>query len=101
MGWFRDLGVELRSRRRGRRYVVSPIPRAARDVIGPTGWNWSASWDAMARGSDAYVKSFDHRLPASEFVSERDRLRANLPIPVVERCLEDHAAPAPRRPRTR
>lgn len=43
----------------------------------------------MARGSDAYVKSFDRRLPPSEFVSERDRGRANLPIPVAERCLED------------
>ena len=89
MGWFDELRYELRARRRGRRHAVSSLPKAAREVIGPTGWNWSRSWDAMAGGSDAYVRSFDRRLPPSEFVSARDRLRANIPIPVVERCLED------------
>lgn len=90
MGWFAELRYEWWARRRGRRHAVSSLPRAAREVIGPTGWNWSRSWDAMADGSDAYVESFDRRLPPSEFVSERDRTRANIPIPVVERCLEDH-----------
>lgn len=50
---------------------------------------FSRGWDAMAKGSAAYVKSFDRRLPPSLFVSERDRTRANIPIPLVERCLED------------
>lgn len=89
-GWFEELREEIRSRRRGRRYASSNLPKAAREIIGPTGWNVSRSWDAMAEGRDAYVESFENRLPPSLFVSERDRTRANLPIPVIERCLEDH-----------
>jgi len=87
--WIAELRAELRARRRGRRHISSSLPRATRDVLGPTGWSQSASWSAMVEGSDAYVRSFDRRLPPSEFVSARDRCRANIPIPLVERCLED------------
>lgn len=88
MGW-RSFTTEWKARRVGRRHLVSDISRSARDVIGPTGWMWSNGWDAMTKGSDAYVKSFDRRIPPSIFVSERDRTRNNIPIPLVERCIED------------
>jgi hypothetical protein len=91
----RDLAREWRARRAGRRYVTSDLPRSARDVVGPTGWMWSKGWDAMARGSAAYVASFDRRLPPSTFVSARDLTRSNMPIPLVERCIEDRAVEPP------
>ena len=69
----------------------SDLSRSAREVAGPTGWMWSGGWDAMVRGSSAYVKSFDRRLPPSLFLSERDRHRHNIPNPLVERRLEDVA----------
>lgn len=43
----------------------------------------------MEKGSDAYVKSFDPKVPPSIFVSKRDLTRENIPIPLVERCIED------------
>lgn len=43
----------------------------------------------MEKGSDAYVKSFDPKVPPSIFVSKRDMTRGNIPIPLVERCIED------------
>jgi hypothetical protein len=52
---------------------------------------WSRGWDAMDKGKEAYVKSFDKRLPPSLFVSERDRTRQNIPVPLVERMIaEEH-----------
>ncbi len=49
----------------------------------------------MQEGKEAYVDSFDRRLPPSIFVSERDRRRHNIPIPLVERVIEDHATHRP------
>jgi len=88
MGWF-TFKQEWLARRSGRRYLENHLGRSAREIIGPTGWMWSRGWDAMAEGSAAYLESFDRRIPPSEFVSERDRTRWNMPIPVVERCIED------------
>jgi hypothetical protein len=85
----RALLTEWSARRAGRRGVERDLARSAREVVGPTGWMWSSGWEAMEKGSSAYVKSFDRRLPPSLFVSERDRTRSNIPIPLVERCLED------------
>lgn len=69
----------------------SHLCRAAREVVGPPGNMGSDGWDAMAKGKDAYVKSFDPKIPPSLFVSERDRTRHNIPIPLSERVIEDHA----------
>lgn len=90
MGW-RSFTSEWKARREGRRHLVSNIHRSARDVIGPTGAMWSNGWDAMEKGSDAYIKSFDPKIPPSIFVSERDRTRGSIPVPLVERCIEDWA----------
>jgi hypothetical protein len=89
MGW-RSLFDEWLARRKGRRGLQSDIPRSARDVIGPTGWMWSKGWDAMAENTSAYVKSFDRRVPPSIFVSERERNRHNIPIPLSERMVSEH-----------
>ena len=87
---------EWLARRDGRRAMErSDLSKAARDVVGPTGWMWSRGWQAMNDGKEAYVKSFDRRLPPSLFVSERDRTRHNIPVPLVERVVEDHAKPEP------
>jgi hypothetical protein len=61
------------------------LQRSARDVIGPLGYGFSNAWEQMAKGSEAYVKSFDRRVPPSIFVSERDRSRFGQPMPLVER----------------
>ena len=100
VGWFagfksgmRELRAEWRARRDGRRHVHNPISHATRDITGPTGWVWSNAWDEVDKSGDAYVQSFDRRLPPSTFVSERDRKRANQPMPVAERCIEDWGKP--------
>ena len=46
----------------------------------------------MIEGSSAYLESFDPRIPPSLHVSRRDATRHNIPIPLVERRLESHAA---------
>ncbi len=88
MSW-RTFRQEWFARRSGRRFVANDLGRSAREIVGPTGWMWSKGWDAMAKGSEAYVDSFDRRIPPSEFVSHRDRTRWNMPVPLVERCVED------------
>jgi hypothetical protein len=92
MGW-KSFKAEWLARRAGRRSVESDLARSARDVIGPTGWMWSGGWDAMAENARAYVGSFDRTLPPSIFVSERDRQRHKIPIPLVERMLEQYGEP--------
>lgn len=90
----RSLIEELRARRDGRkgmeRHVLST---AARDLVGWTGWGTSAFWDQVDKGKEAYVRSLDPKIPPSLFISERDRTRQNIPIPLVERLIEDHAKP--------
>lgn len=90
-----DLIREIAARRRGRKYAHNTIARAARDIVGPTGFTWSENWEQLDRHGKAYVESFDRRLPPSTFVSERDRKRANLPMPLAERCIEDWGGEAP------
>ena len=89
MAWFAELRQELRARREGRRYVDNTITRPTRDITGPLGWAFSSTYEEVAKSGGAYNASFDRRIPPSLFVSERDRSRAGMPIPVVERCLED------------
>ena len=92
MAWLR------RFRKNGprREYRVSKAPtnsRVTRDVIGPTGWLQSNAGEQLDQHGEAYKQSFDRRLPPSLFVSERDRLRANQPMPLAERCIEDYEPP--------
>lgn len=84
--------AEWRARRAGLKTLErGRIFRAARDIVGPTGWMWSRGWEAMDQGREAYVESFEDRLPPSLFVSHRDRTRHNIPIPLVERMIESHS----------
>ena len=90
----REFRAELKSRRVGRRAV----PRGAhpiRDIVGPTGYMWSAGWNRAAEGADAYTKSFDPQIPPSIHVSHRDAQRANQAMPLSERCIEDWQNPVP------
>lgn len=97
-GWWRDLGREWLARRRGSQSLSRGIFTATRDIIGPTGWQWSNAWNHLERDGQAYLRSFDPRLPPSLYVSQRDRTRAGRPIPLPERCIEDwYGAPPPAR----
>lgn len=89
MGKFRDILEEWKARRAGRKFVVDEIRRPVRDITGPTGWVVSRSWDSVDKQGKAYNRSFEPRVPPSLHISERDRTRYNLPIPIVERCIED------------
>ena len=86
LGEFR---AELRARRAGRRGMDSKNFRTVRHIVGPTGNMFSNGWDKMAEGGDAFNRSFDPRIPPSLHVSHRDSSRANMPMPVSERCIED------------
>lgn len=94
---FSSFVAEWKARRAGRRGMErSDLSRAAREVVGPTGWMWSNGWQAMDEGKEAFVKSFDRKLPPSLFVSERDRTRQNIPVPLVERMIaEEHGRTEP------
>ncbi len=85
----RALLKEAKARRAGQRNMPTSISRATRDIVGPTGWVRSNAWDELDEHKDAYVKSFDRRVPPSIFIADRDNRRFNQPIPVAERCLED------------
>lgn len=72
--------------------------RSARQIVGPTGNLFSGGWKAFESGREAYMRSFDPRVPASVHVSARDRTRANIPVPLAERCIDDislSGSPAP------
>jgi hypothetical protein len=85
---------EFWARREGRAGLErSVLSTAARDLAGWTGWGTSAYWDRIDEGKDAYVKSLDPKIPPSIFVSQRDRTRQNIPIPLVERMIDDHGRP--------
>lgn len=90
MGRIRDFFGEWKARRAGSKYVSRDIQKSARHVIGPTGYNFSSAWDALAESGGAFVESFDPQIPPSLFVSQRDRTRLNQPIPLVERRIEAH-----------
>ncbi len=89
MGRLSNLIDEWAARREGRKHVHSDVGAAARDIAGVLGHGTSGTWDFVESSSAGYLDSLDPRLPASLHISERDRLRANRPIPVSERCIED------------
>ena len=88
MGWFGELRLEWRARREGRRHLTSNIMRVTR-AIGGAGTIGHRGLRVVERGGDTFVESFDRRIPPSEFVSQRDRKRSSMPIPLSERCVED------------
>lgn len=90
MGQLGNLLAEWKARRAGREYVSRGIQKSARHVMGPTGYGFSNAWDTMAESSEAFLDSFDPRIPPSLFVSQRDKTRLNQPIPLVERRIEAH-----------
>jgi len=94
----KELVAEIKSRRRGRRGLPARAEHnAVREVVGPTGFMWSRGWDTMAAGAKAFENSFDPHLPPSLHISEQERHRFHLAIPVAERCLEDQSRTTPER----
>jgi hypothetical protein len=95
--WFRDFWTELRARSAGRKAMGNDrsMFKAARGIVGATGWSFSNAYDLLEKDGGAYVRSMEREpmLPPSLFVSERDRTRYGEPMPLVERCIEDHGDP--------
>lgn len=89
MGRLKSFFVEWQARRAGARFVESDLPSAARQILGPTGNLYSNGWDEFESGRHAYVDSFDPRIPPSLHISAQDCRRSKMPIPLVERCIED------------
>ena len=50
----------------------------------------SQGWKRLEEDGNRYMKSFDPRVPPSLFISQRDATRHNMPMPLVERCIEDY-----------
>lgn len=91
--------IEWKARRAGRQHLPNNLHQATRDIVGPTGWAASGSWEQLSERRGAYVKSFDkERIPPSLHISERDRIRAGEVMPLKERCIEDFTAPAENEP---
>jgi hypothetical protein len=90
----REFFAEVRDRRAGRQAMGSSndMFRKARGIVGITGNSFSNAWDYIDSGGDAYLKSMEKEphLPPSLFISERDRTRLGQPMPLAERCIEDH-----------
>lgn len=85
--WLRNVANGFAGRDRHRH--PQTLHTAAREIIGPTGNLFSNGWREFERGHAAYLRSFQPRVPPSLHISHRDATRANRPIPLVERCLED------------
>lgn len=93
MGRLSEFVAEWKARRAGAKGVSRDIRRSARDIIGPTGYNFSSAWDLLESEGPTYLESFDRKIPPSLHISQRDRTRWNMPIPLVERCIEDWYVP--------
>ncbi|MFT7474965.1 MAG: hypothetical protein ACI81L_001897 [Verrucomicrobiales bacterium] len=95
--WFREVWTELRARSAGRKAMGNDKStfKAARGIVGITGASFSNAWDFLERDGGAYLRSLEKEpmLPPSLFISERDRTRYGAPMPLVERCIEDHGDP--------
>ncbi len=89
MGRLREFIAEWMARRAGRKFLDHGIRTTARGIIGPTGWLRSNAWDHVDEDGEAFLESFDRRIPPSEFVSKRDRTRHNIPVPLAERAIGD------------
>ena len=85
------------------RRVFKPEPRprqesdiftAARHITGAIGAINSASYGALDKGGESLNRSLrENPLPPSTHISHRDATRHNLPVPLSERCIEDHRKP--------
>ena len=100
MGRVRSFFTEWQARRRGRHALSRDFQKATRHIIGPTGFQRSTAWSQLEQEDGSYLKSFDPRIPPSIHISSPDLTSANMPVPLVERCIEDrndqHARKAPR-----
>ena len=85
MGRIRDLITEFWARHDGKKHAPRDLSKAAREITGVTGNMFSNGWEHVAEDGQAYIDSFNRRIPPSLCVSERDRTRANLAIPLPER----------------
>lgn len=89
--------IEARAGAAGRRAMGADNStfNAARGIIGPTGNSFSNAWEHLEKDGAAYNRSMDREraIPPSLFVSERDRVRHGLAVPLSERCVEDHRNP--------
>lgn len=92
MGVLRNLITRWRTPRDWPAADPDDLSRAVLHTIGRNGYALSGSYDVIADGQKAYGESFDPRLPPSLFVSERDRTRSGMAMPLVERCIEDHGS---------
>jgi len=81
--------AEISARRTGAKFAPKGIGRAARHIVGPTGYAYSSHWEALSKHSDIYNRSFDRRIPPSLHISQRDGRRAGWVMPISERCIED------------
>ena len=69
----------------------SDIFTAARHVTGAIGAGTSPAYEALAEGGESLNRSLrKNPLPPSTHISHRDATRHNLPVPLSERCIEDH-----------
>ena len=72
----------------------SDIFTAARHVTGAIGAGTSPVYEALAEGGESLNRSLrKNPLPPSTHVSHRDATRHNLPVPLSERCIQDHRKP--------
>ena len=72
----------------------SDIFTAARHVTGAIGAGTSPAYEALAEGGESLNRSLrKNPLPPSTHVSHRDATRHNLPVPLSERCIQDHRKP--------
>jgi len=81
--------AEVSARRQGRKFTPRGIGRAARHIVGPTGYAYSSHWEHLSRSGGTYNESFDRRIPPSLHISQRDGRRAGWVMPLSERCIED------------
>ncbi len=89
MGRIREFVSEWKARRAGAKYLSNSIRTSAREIIGPIGDLYSNAWKLLETDGDRYLESFDRRVPPSLHISQRDRTRWNMPVPLPERCIED------------
>lgn len=94
--WFKEFWAEMRARSLGRKAMGNDKStfKSARATMGAIGLNRSNAWDYLENDNGAYLRSMEKEpmLPPSLFVSERDRTRHGNPMPLVERCIEDHGS---------
>jgi len=81
--------AEISARRAGSKFSPRGIGRAARHIVGPTGYAFSSHWDELSKHHDVYNQSFDRRVPPSLHIAQQNGRRPGSVMPLSERCIED------------